>query len=67
MRGREWRGRREGGRGERKGKGSEREERWIFRPCSHCHSCAGTVPICRISRVCERAMSAIKLDLISEN
>ena len=36
-------------------------------PCSHCHSCAGTVPICRISRVCERAMSAIKLDLISEN
>ena len=37
------------------------------RPCSHCHSCAGTVPICRISRVCERAMSAIKLDLISEN
>ena len=38
-----------------------------LRPCSHCHSCAGTVPICRISRVCERAMSAIKLDLISEN
>ena len=37
------------------------------RPCSHCRSCAGTVPICRISGVCERAMSAIKLDLISEN
>ena len=37
------------------------------RPCSHCQSCAGTVPICRISGVCERAMSAIKLDLISEN
>ena len=36
-------------------------------PCSHCHRCAGTVPICRISRVCERAMSAIKIDLISEN
>ena len=35
--------------------------------CSHCRSCAGTVPICRISGVCERAMSAIKLDLISEN
>ena len=38
-----------------------------LRPCSHCQSCAGTVPICRISGVCERAMSAIKLDLISEN
>ena len=38
-----------------------------LRPCSHCRSCAGTVPICRISGVCERAMSAIKLDLISEN
>ena len=38
-----------------------------FRPCSHCLSCAGRVPICRISGVCERAMSAIKLDLISEN
>ena len=38
-----------------------------IRPCSHCQSCAGAVPICRISRVCERAMSAIKLDLISEN
>ena len=38
-----------------------------IRPCSHCRSCAGTVPICRISGVCERAMSAIKLDLISEN
>ena len=36
-------------------------------PCSHCRSCAGTVPICRISGVCERAMSAIKLDLISGN
>ena len=35
--------------------------------CSHCRSYAGTVPICRISGVCERAMSAIKLDLISEN
>ena len=39
----------------------------VARPCSHCRSCAGTVPICRISGVCERAMSAIKLDLISEN
>ena len=38
-----------------------------LRPCSHCNSCAGTVPICRISCVCECAMSAIKLDLISEN
>ena len=38
-----------------------------LRPCSHCRSCAGTVPICRISCVCESAMSAIKLDLISEN
>ena len=38
-----------------------------LRPCSHCRSCAETVPICRISGVCERAMSAIKLDLISEN
>ena len=39
----------------------------LLRPCSHCQCCAGTVPICRISRVCERVMSAIKLDLISEN
>ena len=38
-----------------------------LRPCSHCRSYAGTVPICRISGVCERAMSVIKLDLISEN
>ena len=38
-----------------------------LRPCSHCRRCVGTVPICRISGVCERAMSAIKLDLISEN
>ena len=35
------------------------------RPCSHCRSCSGTVPICRINRVCERALSAIKL--ISDN
>ena len=32
-----------------------------LRPCSHWQSCSGTVPICRISRVCERAMSGIKL------
>ena len=38
-----------------------------LRPCSHCRRCAGTVPMCRISGVCERAMSAIKLDHISEN
>ena len=43
---------------------SQRQACGTIRPYTHCHSCSGTVPICRISLACEQAKSEIEISHI---